>query len=182
MPEGCIVLVVAVSENGVIGNGDIIPWRATPELIKRYRPDIEHFASITTPYEDGNNIVIMAWKTYETIPKKFRPLPNRLNWILSRSGYIPDEPAANLRIFNDFDNALQEARYQFPDRDIFIAGGAQIYQLAFEQKMVDIVKMTIIHGQWEGDKKLIGYNKDEWEETEREQHEYFTFVTYKYKR
>ena len=65
-----VSLIVAKSKNNVIGNKGRIPW---------YIPnDLKRFKELTT-----NNVVIMGRKTFESLPKEYRPLPNRVNIILS---------------------------------------------------------------------------------------------------
>ena len=93
-----------MSENRVIGNGNKIPWHL-PE-------DFKWFKRVTT-----GNIIVMGRKTFESIGK---PLPNRETIVLSRSGFsYPDVRTAR---------SLEEIK--FDSRDIFICGGAQIYEQA----------------------------------------------------
>ena len=67
-----INIIVAASENGVIGNNNDLPW---------YLPtDLKYFKSITE-----GNIVIMGRKCWESIPESFKPLSNRLNIVLSKN-------------------------------------------------------------------------------------------------
>ena len=67
------LMIVAVSENNVIGKNGDIPWDI-PE-------DMKHFREKTTGHS-----VIMGRKTYESLPENYRPLPNRRNIVLTRSG------------------------------------------------------------------------------------------------
>jgi dihydrofolate reductase len=96
--------IAAMSENRVIGQGNGIPWHL-PE-------DFKWFKKMTT-----GNIIIMGRKTFESIG---RPLPNRETIVLSRSNFAsPGVQTAN---------SLNEVK---PDeRDVFICGGAQIYEQA----------------------------------------------------
>ena len=64
------IIIAAVSENGVIGKDGKIPWHLPV--------DLKRFKKLTSGYP-----VIMGRKTYESLPKKFRPLPGRLNIVLS---------------------------------------------------------------------------------------------------
>ena len=66
-----ISLVVATSKNNCIGKDGDLPWHI-PE-------DLKHFKKITT-----GHVVLMGRKTWESIPDKFRPLPNRKNEKVSR--------------------------------------------------------------------------------------------------
>jgi len=61
-----LILIAALAENNVIGRDGKVPWRI-PE-------DMNHFKELTIPHP-----VIMGRKTYDSIPKKFRPLPDRKN-------------------------------------------------------------------------------------------------------
>ena len=64
-------LIAALSENNCIGKQNALPW---------YLPeDLKHFKTITT-----DKIVLMGRKTWESLPEKFRPLPNRTNIIITR--------------------------------------------------------------------------------------------------
>ena len=67
-----LILIVAASENNIIGIEDRIPWRIKEDMIR--------FKELTL-----NHPVIMGRKTYESIPEKFRPLPQRKNIVLSGS-------------------------------------------------------------------------------------------------
>lgn len=77
-----LTLVVAATLTNGIGQGSRLPWRLPQEL--------SYFARVTTIAPDGKfNAVIMGRNTWESIPLKFRPLPNRLNIVVSRNeGYF----------------------------------------------------------------------------------------------
>src|SRR5579862_4708777 len=70
MADAEVELVVAVSENDVIGRANQLPWRLSG--------DLRHFKSLTLGHH-----ILMGRKTYESIG---RALPGRVNWVLSRSG------------------------------------------------------------------------------------------------
>jgi len=98
--------IAAMSENRVIGRGNQIPWHL-PE-------DFKWFKKVTT-----GQVIVMGRKTFESIGK---PLPDRATIVLSRSQFsfpgvrtVPD--------LNEMDPANEP-------RDIFICGGAQVYQQA----------------------------------------------------
>ena len=95
--------IAAMSENRVIGKGNAIPWHL-PE-------DFKWFKQVTT-----GNVLVMGRKTFESIG---RPLPNRTTIVLSRSGF--QHPGV-LTI-----SGLEELP-EFPGKEIFICGGAQIYE------------------------------------------------------
>lgn len=136
MPK--IRIIVAYSENRVIGKDGKIPWHL-PE-------DMQHFKETT-----GNGPVIMGRKTYESIPEKFRPLPGRLNVILSRSDpsnmlwYNPNVPMRVGSLQHAIDVAIQAEQ----GKDIWIIGGGQVYNEALE--IADEVIASEVKGEFEGD-------------------------------
>jgi dihydrofolate reductase len=71
-----LTLVVAATLTNGIGQGSRLPWRLPQELA--------YFARVTTTAPEGRlNSVIMGRNTWESIPLKFRPLPRRLNVVIS---------------------------------------------------------------------------------------------------
>jgi dihydrofolate reductase len=106
--------IVAVDRQGAIGKGGRLPWH--------YSSDLKFFKSQTT-----GAAVVMGYRTWESLK---RPLPNRLNIILSRSREA--EPQAGIITLRDKQAVLSLAPYL--NRDLFIIGGAQIF-LAFSQEI-----------------------------------------------
>lgn len=71
-------LIVAATKTNGIGHNARLPWRLPKEM--------SYFARVTTAAPEGKqNAVIMGRNTWESIPNKFRPLPNRLNLVISTS-------------------------------------------------------------------------------------------------
>nr|AIA10744.1 dihydrofolate reductase [uncultured bacterium] len=103
-----IIGIVAVDRNGAIGKGGKLPWH--------YSADMKFFKETTT-----GNAVVMGHKTWLTLKK---PLPNRLNIVLSRQAEI--EPAESVVILRDVDSVL--AMNKDLKGDLFVIGGAQVYQ------------------------------------------------------
>ena len=77
--------------------------------------DMKHFRETTK-----NSVVIMGRKTYESFPK--RPLPNRENLVLSRSGAAIE----GAEVFSDVESVL--ARVKDSEKPVFVIGGAEIYR------------------------------------------------------
>lgn len=128
-----ITLVVAYSIPGrVIGKDNKIPWRLSA--------DMQHFKDLTT-----GHIVIMGRKTFESFDEKFRPLPNRINVIVTRNKeYRPQPTNEQTFIITSLFNALEWALSQ--NQEIFIIGGGEIYGQALnELKAVDSIIATEIH-------------------------------------
>jgi dihydrofolate reductase len=99
--------IAAMSENRVIGHGNKIPWHL-PE-------DFKWFKKMTT-----GHVVVMGRKTFESIGK---PLPNRETIVVSKSGFI----YPGVRTVASLEEIKAESR------EIFICGGAQIYEQALPQ-------------------------------------------------
>ena len=122
-----VSIIVAMSENGVIGKDQKLPWHL--------KEDLQHFKKLTT-----NHPIIMGRKTYESIG---RPLPNRSNLILSRTqpNPIPKETKwySNPK---DLDPIIEK-------QECFIIGGAEIYKLFFDRTTK--IYLTLIHKTIDGD-------------------------------
>lgn len=102
-----IIAIVAVDKNLAIGKGGKLPWH--------YSADVKFFKQTTT-----GNAIVMGYTTYESIG---RPLPNRVNIVLSRSRQIDN---ADVKIMGSVDEVTEFARGY--EGDVFIIGGAQVYQ------------------------------------------------------
>ena len=114
-----------MSENRVIGNGPAIPWHL-PE-------DFRFFKATTT-----GHVVVMGRTTFESIG---RPLPNRETIVISRSGFV--HPGVRTVA------SLDEIDLDADAREIFICGGAQIYELALP-RCSDLL-LTHVKREVEGD-------------------------------
>ena len=102
-------LIVAYSRNRVIGRKGEIPWRIKGEQ--------RRFRELTT-----GNVVIMGRRSYDEIG---RPLPNRFNIIVSKTA---DYSAENLVTVPSLTDAINYAKEHFPDKNIYLSGGAGIYR------------------------------------------------------
>lgn len=103
-----IIGIVAVAENLAIGKDGKLPWH--------YPADLKFFKETTT-----GNAVVMGMNTYRSIG---RPLPNRLNIVLSRSAQI--DRAENLIFLRSEKEALDLSR--FLKCDMFVIGGSKTYK------------------------------------------------------
>ena len=129
-----VSLIVAVSENGVIGKDNDLIW---------HLPNDMRFFKETTM---GHH-VIMGRRNFESIPHKYSPLPNRTNVIITRQ---TDYKAEGCVVVNSVKAALEIAK-QNGDTEPFIIGGGQIYKLALEANLIDKIYLTKIHHTYEGD-------------------------------
>ena len=148
-----VVLVAAVADNGVIGADGELPWHL-PD-------DLAHFRRVTT-----GNVVIMGRKTFESIG---RPLPRRTNIVVTRQ---PDWTADGTITASSLTEALDVAEEY--DGDAMVIGGSQIYALAMP--LADRQVLTEVHATPEGDVTYPPFDRAEWEETRREEHDGYAFV------
>lgn len=121
--------IYAISENDVIGKDNDIPWRLSS--------DLKQFKKITMGHS-----IIMGRKTYESIGKA---LPGRKNIVLTRQ---PDFHAPGCIVVHDLHEALEITN---GEKEVFLIGGATLYQEAFEKKLVAKIYLTIVHAEIDGD-------------------------------
>ena len=103
-----IIGIVAVDRNGASGKGGKLPWH--------YSADMKFFKETTT-----GNAVVMGHNTWRSLKK---PLPNRLNIVLSRQSDI--EPQESLLVLRSVESVLSTARVL--ETDLYVIGGEQVYQ------------------------------------------------------
>ena len=136
-------LVVAACDNRGIGIGGDLPWRL--------RKDMNFFKSITTETrgQDKTNMVIMGRKTWTSIPEKFRPLPGRVNVVLSTS--MTEAPPGAL-LASSLREAVNLAAADSENiENVFIIGGASVYKEAVESQWPCRVYLTRVRKEFECD-------------------------------
>ncbi|WP_194815967.1 dihydrofolate reductase [Nocardia sp. XZ_19_385] len=106
-----IGLIWAQTPDGVIGFENTIPWRL-PE-------DLTNFKAVTSGHP-----VIMGRRTWDSLPAKFRPLPERRNIVVTRQA---DWSAEGAERVESVDAALAAA-----DGDVWVMGGGEIYRATME--------------------------------------------------
>lgn len=160
-------IIVACDENNLIGDGDKLPWNI-PE-------DLKHFKETTS-----GHVIIMGKNTWKSLPRK--PLPNRINCILSRNHTYDTINMFDLDIewFASLEDALRTTTKYYASQKQFIIGGEQIYKVALNEPLVDEVIMTKIKGKFSGDRFFPELNKKLWyEESIMRVTEAFTIIKYK---
>ncbi len=155
-----IALIAAIAENNCIGKDNQLPWHI-PE-------DLEHFKKIT-----DRKIVLMGRKTWESLPEKFRPLPNRKNIVISRN--LEYKVPEGVEVYDSIESAIEGHK----NEEVFVIGGAGIYSQTIDN--ADRLYITHIHKPVDGDVFFPILDKEKWEEFEREDKKEFSFVTYKRK-
>jgi len=137
-------IIVAVDNKNGIGINNQLPWQL--------KADMKWFKEITTAGQtDRQNVVIMGRKTWDSIPPKFRPLPNRINIVITRT---PDQCQAP-HCATSFEEALQLA-YQLGQK-FFVIGGSSIYQLAFNHPDLENLFITEIDRDFKCDSFFPDY-------------------------
>ena len=137
-----VSLIVATTENGVIGKDGKMPWLLPA--------DLKHFKEITTSGEC--NSIIMGRKTFESIGKR---LPDRENVVITRERDKKKTDKIDAHVFNTIQNAIDHIRgweyFIKKEHQVFIIGGAQIYEEAIRMNSVDKIYHTLIHTNIAGD-------------------------------
>jgi dihydrofolate reductase len=151
-----ITLVLAMADNGVIGNKGAIPWRI--------RQDLRHFKQLTL-----GKALVMGRKTWETLPKK--PLPERLNIVVTRRPGWRSEGALQA---SSLDDALTKAGEV---KEVMVIGGAEIYRAALP--LAGRMELTEVHRPFEGD-AYFSFDRSLWREVAREEHVTEDGLSYSY--
>lgn len=114
-----IIGIVAIAENFAIGKDGKLPWH--------YSSDLKIFKQTTL-----NHAVVMGFNTWESIGK---PLPKRLNIVLSRTRNLQNQP--NVLVMRNVEEVLALSKYL--DCDLFIIGGAETYK-----NFADVIEKWIV--------------------------------------
>ena len=147
-----IVFHLARAENGVIGRDGALPWRIPA--------DLKRFKAMTL-----GKPMVMGRKTFESFPS---PLPGRRHIVLTRDREWGAEGA---EVAHTPDDALALAG----DGEVAVIGGAEVFALFLPR--ADRIALTEVHGARQGDTVVPPFPPDAWEETAREDHEGYSFVT-----
>jgi dihydrofolate reductase len=145
-------IIAAIDQNQGIGYQGTIPWQCSQDLI--------YFKKLTTQVSSQHkkNACIMGRKTWESLPEKFKPLPNRLNIILTTSQTYPHPE--NVLLFSNFDQVLQvlnQKPYSSEIENIFVIGGEQLYKEAINNPSCHKLYLTHIKAQFPCDSFFPNY-------------------------
>ena len=133
-----ISIIAAIGKNRELGKDNKLLWNI-PEDFKRFK-------ELTS-----GHIVIMGRKTYESLPEKFKPLPNRINIVVTRNNQFTilarsyKDSNSQVLICNSLEAAIQKAKsykLQVTSFEVFIIGGASIYEQGI--KYADKLYLTLI--------------------------------------
>jgi len=151
------VLIASVGDNGVIGKNGALAWHDSD--------DAKRFKRLTS-----GKTVLMGRKTWESLPPKFRPLPDRENAVVTRDPSYALPPGV-LRFAS-----LQAARGTLEGREVFVIGGATVYDQTLS--WANRLEITHVHQALDGDVTFPSIDKAAWKEVARDSRAGFSFVTY----
>ena len=120
-----ISIIVAISKNRVIGKNNKLVWNLPDDML--------YFSRMTKGHS-----IIMGRKNWDSIPKKYRPLPNRKNIVISRN---INQKIKNIDITRSIEEAIEIAR-ENTDEEIFIIGGGEIYNLGLKYADEGIIVLS----------------------------------------
>jgi len=146
-----ISLIAALARNRVIGKNNDLPWHL-PD-------DMKYFMTTTQ-----GHYCIMGRKNYDSIPAKFKPLPNRTNIVVTHQR---DFQAPGCTVVNSIEAALQLAR-EGGEQEAFVIGGAEIYRASLA--VADLLYLTEIQAEIPGDVQFPVFDKQAWREISRQHH------------
>lgn len=152
-----IAIIAALTPSRVIGRDNALLWKI-PE-------DMQNLKKLTT-----GNVLIMGRKTYESIG---RPLPNRVNIVVSRT----QKEIKGVILCDTLQKALDQAKTY--EKNIFIFGGAAIYAQCIP--LCDTMFLSHVKKEYEGDAFFPPFKEEEWDVIEEEDHEEYVYKVYKKK-
>jgi len=140
-----VSIIVAVAENNAIGKNNDLLWHLPA--------DMKHFKQLTTGHH-----ILTGRKNYESIPEKFRPLPNRTNIVITRNANLT---LKDCHVFSSISEGIELAKNN-GEEELFIIGGGEIYKQSLEQNLVDKIYLTLVHQSFEADTFFPEIPKEKW--------------------
>ena len=141
-------MIVAMDEDGFIGRGNQLPWRLSSDMAR--------FKALTEGY--GFNSVIMGRRTWDSLPDAFRPLPERVNIVMSRDTNWQAEGAETALYIG---RAIELAYAEGSD-ECWIIGGSLVYEIFLDR--VDEIHVTTVHTSGSGEVRFPGWDRGVWSE------------------
>lgn len=149
-----VALIVAMDNERGIGKNNDLMWHLPA--------DMKFFRETTT-----GHIVVMGRKNYDSIPERFRPLPNRENAVLTRN---TDFVAEGCVVFHSLEACLKHYAEE-TDRTVFIIGGGQIYAEALAMDAIDEMYITHVNRVYGADTFFPEIDATKWSVSEVLTHE-----------
>lgn len=155
-------MIAAIAEDGAIGRNSSLPWHI-PE-------DLERFRKLTT-----GHVVIMGRKTWDSLPQRFRPLPNRHNIVLTSRAHELHLTSHRHVTFTDSEG-LADVLEELGHMECFVIGGASVFTLLMHN--VQTAHVTHVKAKYDGCDAWYQFPTDQFEESARESYKTHDFVTY----
>ena len=136
--------VAALDEERGIGVNGELPWKL--------KADMKYFRNLTTAVvkPGQKNAVVMGRLTWESIPPKYRPLPDRLNVILTtQADWMPGHP--EVLTASSLDEALSMIEKRSDMAQIFVIGGGRVYHEAITHRDCRQLFLTHIDAMYDCD-------------------------------
>ncbi|MES2800400.1 MAG: dihydrofolate reductase [Bacteroidota bacterium] len=149
-----VILIVAMDLDRGIGKNNDLMWHLPA--------DMKFFKETTT-----GHIVVLGRKNWESIPERFRPLPNRENVVLTRNKNFQLD---NAKVFHDLESAI-EAYKNERERTVFIIGGGEIYRQAMALDVVDEMYITHVNERFGADTFFPEFDSNCWKSAMLLEHE-----------
>ena len=168
------VIVCIDNQNG-IGKSNSLPWKI--------KEDILFFKQKTLEIKNKNkkNCVIMGRKTYQSIPKRFRPLKNRINIVLSKSNVIEDKETENFKIFQELDDVLYFVKKNKKRiESCYVIGGSSIYKLFIEKNLINDFYINSVNKNYNCDIFFPEINLDDYKLNSSEYKVIYDYVSTRY--
>ncbi len=140
-----VIAIAAVAKNGEIGKDNDLIWRLPA--------DMKFFKESTFGHH-----IITGRKNYESIPERFRPLPGRVNVVLTRN---EDYHVSGGEVVTSLESALDLAQNN-GETEAFIIGGGEVYRLALESGKLTKMLITHVDASFEADTFFPKFDVSEW--------------------
>lgn len=139
-----VKLIVAMDRERGIGKNNDLMWHLPA--------DMKFFKETTS-----GHVVVMGRKNFDSIPERFRPLPNRENAVLTRN---IDFQAAGCKVFHSLEECLNW--YIGDERIVYIIGGGEIYRQAMALHCVDEMFITHVDAEYGADTFFPEFDEEKW--------------------
>eukprot|EP00210_Caulerpa_lentillifera_P007153 g6843.t1 len=150
-------VIVALSENGGIGFQGDMPW-SIPS-------DLAHFYRVTTSVQDPtkHNVVIMGRHTWNSIPSKYRPLPKRLNIVLTHHPDQLSEVSSQVLTAESLNEAMElinQASLDTQVENVYVIGGRSLFEEAMQDSNCISLHVTLVEGEFNCDTYFPKINQE----------------------
>jgi dihydrofolate reductase len=139
-----VKLIVAMDKERGIGKNNDLMWHLPA--------DMKFFKETTT-----GHVVVMGRKNWDSIPEKYRPLPNRENVVLTRNKESKVDGAI---VFHSLEECL--SHYNGDDKEVYIIGGGEIYRNALDINCVDEMYITHVDKVYDAETFFPEFNTSDW--------------------